>query len=68
MFGKKGKKTVFDYVTSHEPYNQIEELHRPSYRDGAISVEHKELEADIEEYWGLLHPLVSDFINSYALL
>lgn len=68
MFGKKGKKTVFDYVTSHEPYNPIEELHRPSYREGAISIEHKELEADIEEYWGLLHPLVSDFINSYALL
>ena len=66
MFGKKGKKTIFDYVTAHDPYNAIEDLHKPRYLDGTVSVEHKELETDIEEYWGLLHPLVADFINSYA--
>jgi chromosome segregation ATPase len=68
MFGKKGKKTIFDYITAHEPYNSIEDLHRPNYLEGTVSVEHKELETDIEEYWGLLHPLVNDFINSYALV
>ena len=29
-------------------------------------MEHKNLESDINEYWDLLHPLVADFINSYA--
>ncbi|MHA2504709.1 MAG: hypothetical protein ACXAE3_17810 [Candidatus Kariarchaeaceae archaeon] len=38
---------------------------RPKYLDGT-SIEHKNLESDISEYWDLLHPLVADFINSYA--
>lgn len=68
MFGKKGNKTLFDYISSHEPYNNIDDLHRPKYLEGTVSVEHKELENDIEEYWGLLHPLVADFINSNAIV
>lgn len=67
MFSKKGKKTIWDYVESHEPYNPIVDLKRPKYVEGTVSVEHKELEKDIEEYWDLLHPLVADFINSYAI-
>lgn len=63
---KKGKKTIFDYVTDHEPYNAIEELTIPNYLEGTISVDHKELESDIAEYWDLIHPLIADFINSYA--
>ena len=67
MFSKKGKKNIWDYVESHEPYNPIEDLKKPKYVEGTVSVEHKELEKDIEEYWDLLHPLVADFINSYAI-
>lgn len=67
MFSKKGKKTIWDYVQAHDPYNAIEDLMKPKYIDGTVSVEHKELEKDIEEYWDLLHPLVGDFINSYAI-
>ncbi|MCH8906784.1 MAG: hypothetical protein IH840_06820 [Candidatus Heimdallarchaeota archaeon] len=66
MFGKRQKKSLWDYVTEHEPYHPIEELKTPKYADGTVSVEHKELEADLAEYWDLLHPLVADFVNSYA--
>ncbi|MHA2252940.1 MAG: hypothetical protein ACXAD7_21435 [Candidatus Kariarchaeaceae archaeon] len=63
---KKGKKTLFDYITEHDPYNPIEDLLRPNYLEGTATVEHKELENDIAEYWDLLHPLIADYINSYA--
>ena len=66
MFGRNSRKTLFDYIEQHEPYNAIEDLVRPNYLDGTASVEHKNLESDINEYWDLLHPLVADFINSYA--
>ena len=66
MFGKKGKKTLFDYIEAHEPYHPIEDLQVVNYLEGTVSVEHKELEQDVSEYWDLIHPLVKDFINSYA--
>ncbi|OLS26471.1 MAG: hypothetical protein HeimC2_14880 [Candidatus Heimdallarchaeota archaeon LC_2] len=68
MFGKKGQKTLFDYITSHDPYNEIDDLYKPVYLEGTVSVEHKELENDIEEYWGLIHPLVRDYINSNSIV
>jgi uncharacterized protein (DUF342 family) len=68
IFSKKGKKTLFDYITEHEPYNAIDDVKTPNYIEGTVSVEHKELENDISEYWDLLHPLIQDFINSYAIV
>ena len=44
MFGKKGQKTLFNYITSHDPYNDIDDLYKPVYLEGTVSVEHKELE------------------------
>jgi len=66
MFGRSSRKTLFDFIEEHEPYNSIEDIIRPNYLDGTASIEQKNLEADISEYWDLLHPLVADFINSYA--
>ncbi|MDH5401735.1 MAG: hypothetical protein OEY49_04515, partial [Candidatus Heimdallarchaeota archaeon] len=66
MFGKKNK-TIFDYVMSWEPKHQIEDLIRPTYLENTASVDHRELEKDVHEYWDLLHPMIQDFINSYAL-
>ncbi len=66
MFGRKKKKTLDDYYPDHEPYNNIDQMKRVNYIDGTGSVEHKELENLIDEYWDLLHPLVQDFVNSYA--
>lgn len=66
MFGKKNK-TLWDYVSEHNPYNEIIDLIQPSYLEGTVTSEHKELANDINEYWDLLHPLVQDFINSYGL-
>lgn len=65
MFGKSSKKTLFDYIEGHEPYNAIEDIVRPAYLDGT-SIEHKNLESDVAEYWDLIHPLIADFVNSYA--
>lgn len=65
MFGKK-QKTLFDYIEEHEPYHAIDYIKRPEYLPNTASVEHKNLENDVAEYWDLLHPLVMDFINSYA--
>jgi len=66
MFGRNSRKTLFDYIEEHEPYNAIEDIIRPNYLDGTASIEHKNLENDVAEYWDLLHPLVADFVNSYA--
>lgn len=68
MFGKK-KKTLFDHIKDYDnPYNDIEYLVKPVYKEKLVSSEHKQLEEDIEEYFDLIHPMVRDFINSYALL
>lgn len=67
MFGRGNRKTLYDYIETHEPYNQIDNLVRPSYLEGSVSLEHKNLETDVAEYWDLVHPLVADFINSYAM-
>ncbi len=66
MFGRKKKKSLDDYYPDHEPYFNIDQMKRVAYVEGTGSVEHKELENLIDEYWDLLHPLVQDFINSYA--
>ncbi len=66
MFGKK-IKTLFDFIEEHEPYNNIESLIKPKYYEGTVTVEHKELESIVDEYWDYLHDLVKDFINSYAI-
>lgn len=66
MFGRKKKKSLDDYYPDHAPYNDIDQMKRVSYVEGTGSVEHKELENLVDEYWDLLHPLVQDFINSYA--
>jgi len=68
MFGKK-KKTLFDHIKDYDnPYNDIDYLIKPSYKEKIVNSEHKQLEEDIEEYFDLIHPMVRDFINSYALL
>jgi len=68
MFGKK-KKTLFDHIKDYDnPYNEIEYLIKPAYKEKIVNSEHKQLEEDIEEYFDLIHPMVRDFINSYALL
>jgi septal ring factor EnvC (AmiA/AmiB activator) len=63
----KKSKTLDDYIKDYNPYNDIEVLVKPKYIENTASAEHKELEKDIEEYWDLIHPMVADFINSYAL-
>lgn len=65
MFGRK-KKSLDDYIPEYNPYNEIEYLKKPKYPEGVASVEHKELEKDLEEYWDLVHPMIADFINSYG--
>ena len=65
---KKTKKTIFDYVEHHDAYNDVEDLNQPKYLENTVSMEHRELQGYIEEYWDLLHELVRDYINSYALV
>ncbi len=66
MFGRKKKKSLEDYYPDHEPYNDIENMKRVNYVENTVSVEHKELENLVDEYWDLVHPLLRDYINSYA--
>jgi hypothetical protein len=65
---RKPKKTIFDYVEHHDAYNDVEDLLTPKYLENTVSIEHRELQGYIEEYWDLLHELVRDYINSYALV
>lgn len=46
----------------------MEDLLQPKYLENTVSIEHRELQGYIEEYWDLLHELVRDYINSYALV
>ncbi len=66
MFRSKKNKSLFDFYPEHEPYTNIESLKRAIYKEGSVTVEHKELEALIDEYWEILHPLIRDYINSYV--
>ena len=40
----------------------------PLYDFEQVRGDHREIEAVILEYWGLLHPVVQDFVTSWWLL